>query len=318
MAKQSIGLGLLTGAAGTAIGGALGLGIDAISQKMQLNQAEKLQEMQMQGQKEMAQFNAELGTKTALDMWNKTNYGAQRKHMEAAGLNVGLMYGGGGGGGATTQTANVGGNVQGQSANPGGAAGMGMAIGQQILMNQAQIDLIKAQTEKTKVDTEKTAGVDTQGVILDNEYKKIQNKIKDATTIDEINQAAHNANSTYLDVSLKALQHHTTKESQDAQIQIIKNDAILKSVEIKQKQAGIELTEMQTKETAEKINKIVTEIQSMNIKNEQEWEKILLQRMQTEFNTSEPARIKQWTDIGTDILKSFKGGNSKTIQNNTY
>ena len=31
-----------------------------------------------------------------MEMWNQTNYGAQRQHMEDAGLSVGLMYGGGG------------------------------------------------------------------------------------------------------------------------------------------------------------------------------------------------------------------------------
>ena len=35
------------------------------------------------------------------DMWNKTNYGAQVKHMLEAGLNPALMYGSAGQGGTT-------------------------------------------------------------------------------------------------------------------------------------------------------------------------------------------------------------------------
>ena len=110
-------------AAGSAIGGAMGLGVDWIKQKMQLNQAQKLQDMQMQGQKEMGDYNQGLAMKT----WHETNYEAQRKHIENAGLNVGLLYGMGGAGGATTSTPT--GNVTGQATYSGETAGMGMQLG---------------------------------------------------------------------------------------------------------------------------------------------------------------------------------------------
>jgi len=44
--------------------------------------------------------------------WDYTNYENQRKHMEKAGLNVGLMYGQGGGGGST-MGGGAGGSAQG-------------------------------------------------------------------------------------------------------------------------------------------------------------------------------------------------------------
>lgn len=304
-------LGMIASVAGQAIGGAMGLGIDRIKQGMEVRQAKKLQNLQIQGQKEMGEFNQGL----ALDTWNKTNYEAQRKHMENAGLNVGLMYGQGGGGGATTSTPT--GNVQGQNAGDSNAAGMGMAIGQQLAMQAAQIDLLKAQTNKTNIEADKTAGVDTEGVKLDNEFKTIQNKIQNATTYDQILKVSEEANQAVQQTDKGAMENTILHKTQQAQIDTIQKEAILKGVEIKQREAGINLTEMETKETAEKINKIVAEISRMEAQTEQGKEALLLERMQKEFNTSTPAQIKQWTDIGTDILKAIKITPNKTVNYNT-
>jgi len=63
------------------------------------NKQEKgMAEQQYQNQRKLN----EQGHGLQMDMWNKTNYGAQLKHMKDAGLNPALMYGMGGGGGATT------------------------------------------------------------------------------------------------------------------------------------------------------------------------------------------------------------------------
>ena len=60
-------------------------------------QSQRLLDQQVAGQKELQAEQA----KHQLSMWNATNYEAQTKHMEAAGLNPALMYGQGGGGGTT-------------------------------------------------------------------------------------------------------------------------------------------------------------------------------------------------------------------------
>ena len=63
----------------------------------EVEQSQRLLDQQVAGQK---QLQAEQ-TKHQMAMWNATNYEAQTKHMEAAGLNQALMYGQGGGGGTT-------------------------------------------------------------------------------------------------------------------------------------------------------------------------------------------------------------------------
>lgn len=136
------------------IGAGLGMFTQGSQDKRQLEQQKKLQELQLKGGKEMADYNKE----NSMDIWNRTNYGAQKAHMKAAGLNPALMYGQGGGGGATT-SGGSGGMPSGGSAgdpNAGTANVMGMA------MMAANLKLIEAQTNKVNVEAAKEAGVDTE------------------------------------------------------------------------------------------------------------------------------------------------------------
>ena len=75
--------------------GLLGLALTDYNDQRQLQQQQKLTDMQKKANMELADYDQSL----ALDSWNKTNYEAQRKHMERAGLSVGMMYKGGGPGG---------------------------------------------------------------------------------------------------------------------------------------------------------------------------------------------------------------------------
>jgi primosomal protein N' len=130
------------------IGGIFGLiGQNARMRKQHQNQLE-LMNQQYSNQR---QLNLQ-GHQLQMDMWKKTNYPAQMKMMEEAGLNPALMYGMSGGGGTTTGS-------QGGGSASGGQAGMldiGSALASAKLL--AEIDNIKAQTNKTKEETKSEAG----------------------------------------------------------------------------------------------------------------------------------------------------------------
>lgn len=120
----------------------------------------RLNAQQVKYQKELTDYNQ----RSALKMWEDTNYSAQVEQMKKAGINPGLLYGtsGAGGGTATTQQ----GSVQGGSASGAASYKAGMEIGtmtqaQQLMNLKAQEELTRAQTEQTKTETTKTAGVDT-------------------------------------------------------------------------------------------------------------------------------------------------------------
>lgn len=177
----------------------IGLGgvLSQIGNAQQYQQQQNLMGMQQQNQMALNQQGAQL----AKDNWDYTNYENQRKHMERAGLNVGLMYGQGGGGGATLSSGSGG------SAGSGNAPQntMGMALqGAQIA---SQTRLNEAQAKKLETETKKIGGVDTEeatqrisggksqqmGIELDNALKggNLETNIKMASQVLE-NEKAKN------------------------------------------------------------------------------------------------------------------------------
>lgn len=222
----------------------------------QLAQQQKLQEMQIAGQKQMVDYN--YGKQ--LDMWNETNYGAQKQHLLKAGLNPALFYGMSGGGGTTTGTPT--GNVSAGEAPKGGheqieMAGMGIQMQQQAMQLQllkAQKENIQADTANKQATTTKTAGVDTksgeqsisesktrqqlleQGI--DNERQKfeigkleitlknIENFEKQATQADRMDYIEYQTK-----IAMKQLDNITTeaflnKQTVNDKIKIIRQEAI--------------------------------------------------------------------------------------------
>ncbi len=107
------------------------------------------------------------GHELQMDMWNKTNYGAQMEHMRKAGLNPALMYKSGGQAGQTG--SQTGGNAS------KGNVGLGMAPkAPQFELYGAQAKLMEEQAKDIKSQRSKRDGVDTE---LTNE--EIQNKAVD-------------------------------------------------------------------------------------------------------------------------------------------
>lgn len=123
------------------IGTGMGLLLEGHNDRRQLRQQQALLEQQYKIDNRMADQNFA----RQLQFWNATNYSAQVEQLKKAGLNPAILYSKGGPGGVTGQQAA---HVGSASAPAGGMEIM------QMMMNKANIDLIKAQTEKTKAETQ--------------------------------------------------------------------------------------------------------------------------------------------------------------------
>lgn len=134
------------------VGTILGIGQKRQDQR-QINQQQKLINMQAGAQRGLADYQQQL----QMDMWHKTNYGAQVDELNKAGLNPALLYGKGGGGGTTTGAAISTGVSGGQAANA--AATQQAATGQGMMI--AQMRLMEAQTKKTEAEAVKISTTDT-------------------------------------------------------------------------------------------------------------------------------------------------------------
>lgn len=170
------------------VGAGMGMALSGWNDERQKRQQERLQSLQIQGQKEMTDYTYA----KQLQMWKDTNYPEQVKQLIKAGLNPGLMYGMSGGGGATTGSSS--GNVTGaQAPTGGGEIQQGLGMGLQLMSQQAQIDLIKAQTNKTNVEATKLSGVDTAKTQMETEklFQEWQN-LRQTHTLQELETTLRN------------------------------------------------------------------------------------------------------------------------------
>lgn len=143
--------------------GILGAGMGLVGTLAGMNSQEQAIQNQWKLEKEkmalQAKYNKEQANysqQLALDMWNKTNYEEQIKHMQAAGLNPALLYSKGGPGGSTSGA----GTAAPVSDGTTQAVSMGLQA-KQIAISQAQQ---MAETAKTVAETAKISGVDTESV----------------------------------------------------------------------------------------------------------------------------------------------------------
>jgi hypothetical protein len=206
------------GALGT-IGNLAGMG-------MQNNTTSNMMNQQMQNQMALNEQMQDIQQQN----WDYTNFENQRKHMEKAGLNVGLMYGMGGAGGTTMGGASGGSAASGQAAH----APNFMEVGQQILQAraiEAQTKVAEADAKLKNAQADKTAGVDTQVATKSLEYT--DNQIKQIASLMGVNEA---------DVKQKLQNIEESKQK----VTNLQQD-------VKESQSRIELNEQHIKESVQKV-----------------------------------------------------------------
>lgn len=161
--KPKFGMQLAAGAANTLLGQVGGMIFGKAQDRRQLKQQEKLQKLQIAGNKELADYEQKL----AMDMWDATNLPAQVDKAKEAGMSISALYGGKGAGGATTAGGSAGSASGTAAGDPNAGVGMGLQMASQLALMQAQKENIEADTANKKVDAAKKAGVDTDLVKAD-------------------------------------------------------------------------------------------------------------------------------------------------------
>ena len=168
-------IGGITGGALGLIGGLFGGG--GPSKEDLMKQAWDYEKEGMALQYNHGQQAADAEYQRNLQMWKDTNAGAQRQQLEDANLSVGLMYGGKGGG-AASSAGGTATQPSGPRMNPVEAAIQQKGLALQMQQIEAQNRLASAQTAKTLAEANKIAGPDTEGQILENKWKEIDNRIR--------------------------------------------------------------------------------------------------------------------------------------------
>lgn len=288
-------------AAGNAVGAGMGLLLQGINNRQQIKQQQKLTDMQIAAQKQMGIFNRE----QQMQLWNDTNYAAQKEQMKKAGLSPGLMYGTSGGG-ATTASATPGNVSAPQTKEPTASLGMGLQMGQAALM-QAQIEAIKAQKANTDADTQnklaENPNIPKAGVKLDTEVAALTQGIQNAKAQEELTKIQSSIAAVANEVAgktqnMQIAKYQTELLQATKQLEIMNNQKLLTDTEVKWK-------EQQIKYTLANIA-IDTYLKSEEAKGIQQGVKESLDRMKTNFQN----RLMQG-----DTISNMNQGSDQDILN---
>lgn len=245
-----------------AIGGsAVGMGIAKGKGKRQVDQQRALQNVQIEGNKQMMEEQYK--------MWQRTGPTGQIEEYKLAGLNPALMYGMAGGGGQSMGSPGTvtGGQAPGGSGNEGETMiGMGMQLASQLALMKAQKENIEADTknkesqipghqaeaplkgaQQTNIET------DTKGKQLNNEF--LQGSMTDrlsqvsSQAVQEIQKAQQMVNDT--NVSDATIQDRIKQIKQNAIGKVLDNT--LARIEQTVKNVNIQKAKAEIKAIAEYI-----------------------------------------------------------------
>lgn len=251
---------------GTAVGGIVGGGLGLLgglfgsgnSVKQQKELMEKAWEYEKEGmgmQYEYGQAAANAAQQRNMEMWNQTNYGAQRQHMEDAGLSVGLMYGGGGQG-ATSQGGQAT-QPSGPTSNPVGMALQYKQIEQQNEAIKSQTMLNQAEAAKALAEAKKTSGVDTKKTESEIKWQEVENRIQESReqiASSNIVEAKANAKKAMEEFTQTMLNTEYLDKTQQQRIQTVTEQLSLIQKQGLKEEAVIDLTNAQATKVRREID----------------------------------------------------------------
>lgn len=265
-ASKGTAIGSAIPGIGTTVGGIIGGGLGLLgglfgggtSIKEQERLMEKAWEYEKEGmgmQYNYGQAAANAAQQRNMEMWNQTNFGAQRQHMEDAGLSVGLMYGGGGQGavsqgGQATQPS-------GPTSNPVGMALQYKQIEQQNEAIKSQTILNQAEAAKALAEAKKTSGVDTKKTESEIEWQEIENRIQESReqiASSNIIEAKANAKKAMEEFNQAMLNTEYLNETQQQRIQMVTDQLSLIQKQGLKEEAVIDLTNAQATKVRKEID----------------------------------------------------------------
>lgn len=282
---------------------AVGVGMGMYQNAQQKRQAEQMMAQQFENQKELAGMQWD----NQLKMWVATSYSAQKREMEKAGLNPGLMYGMGGGGGQT----------EGSGAP---STGSGQVPQQQNLANAMQLGLMRAQKENIeadtankKVDAEKKAGVDTEAVKVGIENTKTQTAIarldewiKGKSKEDAADLIMWQSQKIMNEANNEWQQGVVDKATMTTRMEMVKAELANKLADTELKDAQKNLSEKQREVLTEEVRKWIRE-------GVQKWKELEISG-EAQATNNERMMIEKWRNDMPESTKAIIGTASEALQ----
>lgn len=303
---------------------AMGLVTSNIQNKRLRKNTRDFTAMQLEANKEMSNYNAMKN----LELWQKTNYGAQRSQLENAGLNVGLLYGMSGGGGTVSDVPQ--GNVNapdGHSDQKNVPIGMGMALAKEMEMKDALIDKTKAEAENLRGVDRSLKGAQTADLLQGVENKKAQQRLTEVETTlksidasfagesydDRLETIRYGARKSMYEVNLARNESNMSDELYNTKVEIVKRDLINKVLESANIEAKTNLTKQQIDESVERILKMQKDV-------ELKGEEVDIKEFEAELKALYPSMSEAMGNMSDQTIRTLRiilqGGENREARRN--
>jgi len=311
--------------------GVSGVGMALKNTQRKQNQQDQKDLMNLQQQNQMG-LNRQM-QQIEMENWENTNYDAQKKQMEKAGLNPGLMYGGSGGGSMIMDSGSGGSAAGGQAQRQDiDTSGLGMQI-QQMALLKAQKDNIEADTNKKNVEANKLQGVDTGNVQAETNVKNLQaknleleNKLRSDGLDSALYQLKANADKAQSEARSALIKANVDENTKNSQIKKINSEAANEAFKLTLMEADKNLTNEKaraiTQELAQEWERLSIELDKVGIGKMDNAIKEFTAKMNARLGTQnlEMRRIEAGLNAAGSILKKgtnvdASGTRSTTINN---
>ena len=308
------GVGTTVGAIGGGIMGLFGGG--GSSRKDQEKLMDRAWEYEKEGmglQYQYGQQAAEEEQRRNMEMWNDTNYEAQRKHLEAAGLNPGLMYGNGGAQGAST----AGGKGMMPAAPTTNPVAMGLQLKGIELQNKAiesQNALNTANAAKSVAEAKKIGGVDTQKAEMEIQWQGIENRIqesREAIEQNNINKAEAEAKTAVENWKIAVKDREYADETYEQRVLKLTEEIALIQKEGAVNESLVDVNYNQARKIQKEVENFYYEIitKRMSAEAAKEQAANMLQRIKNDFklgkghlSVEQEKNLREWIYGGIDQI----------------
>lgn len=278
---MGIGTGLLIGGATAAMDTGLGMLGGAVNDKR-------------------SRKNMRYANQMNKELWDYTNAENQVKHLENAGLNVGLMYKGGGATGST-------GSMNGSTA----PVEVGKMNGQSALL-ESQVELNKSQAEKNVVEANKIRGVDTDNTSanteniyantgltkIKTELEKVGLEVAGKTKEHAIEQIAIKTETMIAEAIQKGNEASVSSQTIDDEVLQIKSEAIGVGIKNLLMKSEIKVNDKQMEEIQARINKMSQDIRQGD-------EKLAVERFKAEMGAKYPTVMQAGGRVLDETINSI-------------
>lgn len=318
---EGLGQGAAAQVASQGINTGMGLLLEKHNDKRQIRQQGKLNNLQFDLDNKMKEADYD----RAMRMWEATNYTAQGKELEKAGLNKGLLYGMIGGGGTTVGNTGTGVNAEAAAAPTPTGGGMGM-------MNAtlaAQIDVMHSEAEKNRAEAEATkgykkelAGAETQSLLQGVENQKAQKlltetqtrlaaaaaKIQEGSIEDQIMAINAEMSKAQAQATILETQNMLDKATWEQKVQLLKEQTANTAVDTYLKGAQAALAKKGVEVSDQTIKNMQFEISTWKFEDLKDLDKIAIAKKLADIAGNENMRdqemqgVKEITSVVGDIL----------------